>query len=154
MGDALDVTKLQNVASVADILERELEPTIKEWLRRVKLVPQLTSIPLSDVDRTAHLPELYHDLISRLRLARDVESPTSIAAAAHGRLRRAQGYSASMLIRESRVFELATFNTLNLHHRELDPDRVLSAIVVIADEVDAQLIETVCALTQSGTHLA
>jgi hypothetical protein len=96
-----------------------------------------------------HLPKLYHDLISRLRLARDVESPISITAAAHGRVRRAQGYSASMLIRESRVLQVATFNTLNLHHSELDPNRVLSAIVVIADEVDAQLIETVCSLAQS-----
>jgi len=84
-----------------------------------------------------------------LRLARDVESPISITAAAHGRVRRAQGYSASMLIRESRVLQVATFNTLNLHHSELDPNRVLSAIVVIADEVDAQLIETVCSLAQS-----
>ena len=35
-------------SSVADILERELEPTIKEWLRRVNLVPELTDIKLSD----------------------------------------------------------------------------------------------------------
>jgi hypothetical protein len=33
--------------TVADILERELEPTIKEWLRRVNLVPELTNICLA-----------------------------------------------------------------------------------------------------------
>ncbi|MGA9806648.1 MAG: hypothetical protein WBQ56_03065, partial [Candidatus Sulfotelmatobacter sp.] len=58
-------------SKTADILERELEPTIKEWLRRVNLVPELTDIPLSDADRTGHLPKLYYDLISRLRLAKD-----------------------------------------------------------------------------------
>jgi hypothetical protein len=63
------VTKLKTVASVADVLERELEPMMTEWLRRVNLVPELTDIPLSDADRTSHLPKLYHDLISRLRLA-------------------------------------------------------------------------------------
>jgi hypothetical protein len=47
------VTKLK---TVADILEREIEPTIKEWLRQVNLVPELTKISLSDQDRTAIYP--------------------------------------------------------------------------------------------------
>jgi hypothetical protein len=90
------LTKLKTVTSVADILERELEPTIKEWLRRVNLVPELFDIPLSDADRTGHLPKLYFDLISRLRLPRNAHPPVSVAAAAHGQMRRAQGYSAGM----------------------------------------------------------
>ena len=132
--------------SVADILERELQPTIQEWLRRVNLVPELTDIALSDADRTCHLPKLYHDLISRLRLPKDVESPISVAAANHGEIRRAQGYSASMLIQESRVFQVATFSTLHRHRSELDPSQMLSNAMVIADEVDAQLMETVRSL--------
>jgi hypothetical protein len=146
------MTKSKTVASVADILERELEPTIKEWLRRVNLVPELTGIPLSDADRAGHLPKLYFDLISRLRLAKDTHPPISIAAAAHGQIRRAQGYSASMLIEESRVFQVATFRTLHLHQRELDQDQVLLDVMVIADEVDAQLMETVRSLM--GAQLA
>jgi hypothetical protein len=143
------VTKLKTVASVADILERELEPTIKEWLRRVNLVPELTNVPLSDADRADHLPKLYYDLISRLRLAKDAPSPGSVAAAAHGRTRRSQGYSASMLVEESRVFEVVTFGMLHLHQSELDQNRVLLDVVVIADEVDAQLMETVLSLVRA-----
>src|SRR3981081_646215 len=146
------MTKLKTVASVADILERELEPTIKEWLRRVNLVPELTDIPLSDVARTGHLPKLYFDLISRLRLAKNARPPISIAAAAHGEVRHAQGYSASMLIEESRVFQVATFGTLHLHQSELDQNQVLLDVMVIADEVDAQLMETVRSLM--GAQLA
>jgi len=59
----------KKLKSVADKLEPELQPMIKEWLRRLNLVPALTSIPLSDADRTAHLPKLYHDLITSLRFA-------------------------------------------------------------------------------------
>jgi hypothetical protein len=138
------MTKLQTVASVADILERELAPTIKEWLRRVNLVPELTNTPLSDADRTGHLRKLYFDLISRLRLAKDAQPP--ISAAAHGQIRRAQGYSASMLMGESRVFQVATFDTLHLHQSELDQSHLLLDVMVIADEVDAQLMETVRSL--------
>ncbi len=144
--------ELKTVASVADILERELQPTIAEWLRRVNLIPELTDIRLSDVDRTGHLPKLYHDLISRLRLAKDAHPPVSIAAAAHGQVRRAQGYSASMLIEESRVFQVTTFGTLHLHQCELDQRQVLLDVMVIADEVDAQLMEAVRSLM--GAKLA
>jgi hypothetical protein len=113
----------------------------------VNLVPELTDIPLSDADRTGHLPKLFTDLISRLRIAEDAHPPISTAAAAHGQVRRAQGYSASMLIEESRVFQVATFGTLHLHQRDLDQSQLLLDVMVIVDEVDAQLMETVRSLT-------
>ena len=66
--------------SVATILEREVAPTIKEWLRRVSLLPELTRIPLSDEDRSRHLPKLFHDLACRLRLTKDIRLLASSAA--------------------------------------------------------------------------
>jgi len=102
--------------------------------------------PTKRCGRTSHLPKLYHDLISRLRLARDAPPPFSVAAAAHGQVRRAQGYSASMLVEESRVFQVATFSTLHLHQSELTQNQVLLDVMVIADEVDAQLMEAVRSL--------
>ncbi len=129
--------------SVATILDREIEPTIKEWLRRVSLLPELTHIPLSDEDRSRHLPELYHDLACRLRLAKDIRLLASSAAAAHGQRRRVQGYSPAMLVEESRLFQVVTFQTLHLHRGDLDQDQLLSAVMIIADEVDLQLGEAV-----------
>jgi hypothetical protein len=137
------------MTKVADVLERELEPTIKEWLRRVNLVPELTDIPISDEQRAGHLPKLYDDLIFRLRLAENAPSPVSVAAAAHGRMRCAQGYSVSMLVQESRVFQVSTFSTLHLHRNELDQNQMLLDVMVIADEVDAQLMETVRSLMEA-----
>ena len=137
---------LKKVATVADILEREIDATIKEWLRRVKLVPELVRIPLSDAERTSHLPKLFHDLVCRLRLVNDAHPPISVAAAAHGEVRRTQGYTAAMLIDESRAFQVSTFSTLQIHQAELDQSRMLLDVMVIADEVDAQLMETVRSL--------
>src|SRR5580704_15856660 len=135
------------VESVATILRRELEPTIKEWLRRVNLLPELTRIPLSDADRTRHLPKLFDDVICRLRLAQDAPRPVSGSAATHGQTRREQGYSAAMLIEESRAFEVSAFGTLHLHQSELDDNQLIVDILVIADEVDTQLTEAVRSLT-------
>src|ERR1700722_2630316 len=129
--------------SVATVLDREIEPTIKEWLRRVSLLPELTHIPLSDEDRSRHLPELYHDLACRLRLAKDIRLLASSAAAAHGQRRRLQGYSPAMLVEESRLFQVVTFQTLHLNQGELEQSQVLADVVIIADEVDLQLMQAV-----------
>ena len=51
-----------------------------------------------------------------------------------------------MLMEESRVFQVATFDTLHLHQSELDQSQLLLDVMVIADEVDAQLMETVRSL--------
>jgi hypothetical protein len=144
----LHMTGLKKIVSVADILERELQPTIKGWLRQVNLIPALTKVPLSDADRTGHLSKFYFDLICRLRLAKNAPPSISVAAAVHGRVRHAQGYTASMLIEESRVCEVATFDALHLHQSELDQNQVLLDVMVIADEVDAQLMEAVHAFME------
>jgi hypothetical protein len=138
------------LGSVAAILERELGPTIKEWLRRVNLISELTDIPLSDADRSGHLTKLYSDLISRLRLPEDARPPISADATAHGQRRREQGYSPAMLVEESRIFQVVTFGMLHLHHSELDQRRLLLDVTVIADEADAQLMGAVRSLTAKG----
>jgi len=143
----MGVKEKSELGSVAAILERELGPTIKEWLRRVNLVSELTDIPLSDADRAGHLPKLYSDLISRLRLAEDVIPPISVTAAAHGLKRQEQGYSPAMLVEESRIFQVVTFGMLHLHLSELDHRRLLLDVGVIADEADAQLSQAVRSLT-------
>jgi hypothetical protein len=134
---------LKTLKSVAVILERELGSTIKAWLKQVNLVPDLTNLPLSDADRTGHLPKLFDDLLCRLRLPRDAESPVSVTASAHGKLRFSQGYSVPMLVEESRIFQVTTFGTLHLHQSELDQSEVLLDVMTIADEADRQLTETV-----------
>jgi len=127
--------------SVADILERELQPVITDWLARVELEPDLTCIPLSYEDRTGHLPRLLHDVIARLRLDAATKTPISKAAAEHGDLRRRQGYTVAMAVEESRLLQVTIFSTLHKNARNLEFSRLLPDVVTIADEVDAQLKE-------------
>jgi hypothetical protein len=127
--------------SVADILERELQPVITDWLARVELEPDLTCIPLSYEDRTGHLPRLLHDVIARLRLDAATKAPISKAAAEHGDLRRRQGYTVAMAVEESRLLQVTIFSTLHKNARNLEFSRLLPDVVTIADEVDAQLKE-------------
>ena len=129
------------IESVADILERELQAVITDWLYRVEQEPDLPCISLSFEERTGHLPHLLRDVIKRLRLDEGTRAPISEAAAIHGDLRRKQGYTVAMLVEESRLLQVTIFATLHKHVRHLEFNLLLPDVVTIADEVDAQLKE-------------
>ena len=127
--------------SVADILERELQSVIVDWLARVEQEPDLKCIPLNFEERTGHLPHLLHDVIRRLRLDAGTKAPISKAAAEHGDLRHKQGYTVAMAVEESRLLQVTIFSTLQKNTNSLDFSALLPDVVTIADEVDAQLKE-------------
>jgi hypothetical protein len=140
---AKDRVKVKILNTAAVILERERNSVIEEWLWRVNSAPALTTIPLSDAERTGHLPSLLDDLISRLRDFDQKQPSTCTGADMHGKIRFAQGYSVSMLVEESKIFEVSTFMALHLHQSELIQSRALLDVMIIADEADKQLEETV-----------
>jgi CheY-like chemotaxis protein len=125
--------------SVASILDREVETTIQLWLDLVDQSPELTCIALSRYDRTGHLPRLLHDLSYRLRGDAVLVAPPSQAACDHGEMRRRQGYTAAMVVEESRILQVSIFSTLQRNLSYVDFSTVLSDVVTIADEVDSQL---------------
>jgi CheY-like chemotaxis protein len=125
--------------SVATILEHDLDATIQDWMVLVEHDEELTCIPLSFEDRTGHLPNLIADLVNRLRLPPAAKASLSIAAREHGDLRRKQGYTAAMVVEESRILQVSIFNTLQNNLCRVDFSKVLLDVITIADEVDSQL---------------
>jgi hypothetical protein len=100
---------------------------------------ELTCIPLSRLERTGHLPKLLRDLIVRLRLDSGLKAPVSIAARDHGEMRLRQGYTATMVVEESRILQVSIFSTLQRNLVGVDFSKLLLDVVTIADEVDSQL---------------
>jgi hypothetical protein len=131
------------IESVADILARELDHVIRDWLLRVEQEPDLTCIKLNFEERTGHLPYLLNDVIARLRLDVGTKAPISKWAAEHGDLRRKQGYTAAMTVEESRLLQVTIFSTLHKNVKNLEFGALLPDVVTIADEVDAQLKEQI-----------
>jgi hypothetical protein len=100
---------------------------------------ELARLPLSFQERTGHLPTLIGDLVRRLRLLPNVKAPISSAAHDHGVLRHTQGYTAAMMVEESRILQVCIFNTLQNNLGTVDFSTVLLDVMTIADEVDSQL---------------
>jgi hypothetical protein len=126
LGDSANPAQvgIENIAAgpkeiVADIIERQREVVIEEWLTCVKKEPQLTATPLNYQEHTGHLPQLPHDAVRRLRMDEGTNAAISEAEAHHGELRSKQGYTVARAVEK--------FN------------RILPTVVTIDDEMNAEL---------------
>jgi CheY-like chemotaxis protein len=132
---------------VSEILQRCSALVVKNWLERVKQARELNHLVLEDAERTGHLPKLIEDLVLRLRRPitdspKDSDAICSPAAVLHGELRYLQGYTPEMLVHESRILQVTLFGTLKDNMNALDFSLLLTDVMTIADEVDAQLTQT------------
>lgn len=138
---------VRTVAPIATILEEETESTIQEWLAKVQTDEHILSVALDDAERSAHLPQMFRDLIYRLRYPMPLGSNalTSPAAAEHGLMRRQQGYTAAMMVVESRMLQVSIFQTLQNNLHRVDFSQLMISVMAIADEVDSQLAQSMVA---------
>ena len=140
------------VESVATILERTAQDSIDLWCGRVQDEPKLTAIPLDDTARCGHLPQVFRDLVARLRSFKSLGTKElrSEAAIEHGAARFRQGYSAAMMVEESRILQVSIFETLQNNLTSIDFSVLLIGVMTIADEVDSQLSQAMESFTQAS----
>ena len=77
----------------------------------------------------------------RLRSSKPIGSGESLSpsAALHGLNRHGLGYTAAMLVEESRLLQVSIFHCLQNNLANLDFSVLLIGVMTIADEVDSQL---------------
>jgi DNA-binding response OmpR family regulator len=145
--------------SVAEILQRCANLIVEDWLRTVGKSTDLSRVALSDLERTGYLPKLIEDLVQRLRSPHiTIEEGATLgspAAVAQGKMRKSQGYTAAMLVQDSRILQVTLFGTLQKNLGALDFSLLLPDVMTIADEVDSQLTQAMTGYTEAmGTAAA
>ena len=73
-----------------------------------------------------------------------------LTAAEHGQTRRKQGYTAAMLVEESRMLQVSIFQTLQNNLQTVDFSQLLKDVMAIADEVDSQLAQAMTTYMAAG----
>ena len=137
------ISSVNQIENVAAILERESKATSDDWYKCTERESSFISVYLDQSHRCAHLPAVFRDLVHRLRnpLPLGTHALVSADAAEHGRMRRRQGYTAAMLVEESRMLQVSIFRTLQHNLQKVDFSLLLLDVMIIADEVDSQLAQ-------------
>jgi CheY-like chemotaxis protein len=138
---ALGHPPVRKVETVAAILERTAASTIQEWYEYVQTDKKVMSVALTFEQRTGYLPQVFRDLVRRLSTSKTIGGPEllSSGAAAHGLNRRQLGYTAAMMVEESRMLQVSIFKTLQKNLATIDFSVLLIGVMTIADEIDSQL---------------
>jgi CheY-like chemotaxis protein len=148
--------RTREIETVSEILERTTDSTIQEWFERIQTDETLMSIPMSRELRCGHLPLIFRDLISRLGSSKPIGSKELISASAakHGVDRFRQGYTAAMLVEESRMLQVSIFHALQNNLANIDYSVLLIGVMSIADQIDFQLSQAIASFTEETLHAA
>lgn len=111
-----------------DIIEQDLDSIVRQWLTAVKKDKEISAIPLSDSDRKDHVPLLLQQSLERAR-GRQLTPEDRDAAELHGAVRRKQGYSIPLVVREAKILlrvvaDCVQQNLLAIQVSYLIPDMV------------------------------
>ena len=129
------------IESIANLIERESDSVVQTWLAQTGQERELIALGLSEDERTEHLPHELRDISFRLRYPQPLGSRAlfSMAALQHGARRRRQGYSAAMMVEESRILQVTLFQTIQKNMDRIDLSQLADSLMSIADEVNSQL---------------
>ena len=111
-----------------DIIEQHLDSIVEHWMATVNKDEEISATPLSDVERQDHVPRLLQQALERAR-GRQLTAEDTDAAQLHGALRRKQGYSIPLVVREAKILlraiaDCVQENLLAIQVSYLIPDMV------------------------------
>jgi ActR/RegA family two-component response regulator len=125
------------------VIRENTDAIIGRWFRECDCEPRLKSIVLADPARIDHLPALLRQLADRIDKnpvnddKRELES-----ASAHGRMRRQQGYSLTLIFTETRILYDVIAETIQGNLVEMDISFIIPDLILISDHLNALLEES------------
>jgi PAS domain S-box-containing protein len=125
---------------IAEIL-RDLSSVICErWLRLVLKDPELAALPLTEEERSDHVPDMMEELIRRLEgPLSELSPPATEAARKHGKTRYRQGYTIPQIIFEARVLHQVLSATIHENLFGLDLSTLVHDILEIGETLQADV---------------
>jgi len=124
-----------------DLVDTNRDWILQKWLQAVKDDQELASVPLSDTDRTDHVPRLLEQAVAMSRGERRPKSDGD-ASRLHGQVRYAQGYKGSMLVREARMLQKVLTELVGRNLLAVEISYLVSDMSKMNDTIMAELEES------------
>lgn len=124
--------------SLSEVLTEHVEEVIKDWMETMRSRSEwqgLTNQELRD-----HLPMLIRELSWRIENPKEpIRFPSLEAAANHGRLRRAQGFSIPQVLHETRILRQVILSLIHVQLLALNLSALFMDIAVVSSTLDELL---------------
>lgn len=121
---------------LSDCLRQHTDDIAHRALEHMKAHPRLAKLPLSDQQRIDHIREVIADILADLE---NEAPPEAGAAAIHGRRRKQQGYSLTMLVDDRRAIDMSIYDVVREKLLDLDLSSLLVDLSRLNNSLDSQL---------------
>jgi ActR/RegA family two-component response regulator len=129
---------------LAALLRNYSREVVDDWLTMCNGDGEIASVPMNDQARADHVPVILTEVTEMLEQHRGVVSDTAVEAAVqHGLERRRQGYTLSMLLKESRYLRRAILTVVQRHLLEVNISFLMSDLIDLSDSLDTQVRSSV-----------
>jgi ActR/RegA family two-component response regulator len=119
-----------------------------EWLDWVKKDPELNTVSMSDAERIDHVPKILQVVLKALR-REEISDTDRSAAREHGAVRRKQGYTVPLLIREARLLHDAIARCVQDNLLAVQISYLISDLISVHRTKQVLLEESVAAFLEA-----
>jgi PAS domain S-box-containing protein len=125
---------------VAQLLDQLSTLICERWMRLVLKDPELAALPLTEAERSDHVPDMMQELIRRLEGPLDEFSEEATdAARKHGKLRYQQNYTIPQIVFEARLLQQVLSSTIHENLFGLDLSTLVRDILQIGETLQADV---------------
>ncbi|HTM37745.1 MAG TPA: response regulator [Terriglobales bacterium] len=133
------------------VVEGNIPEITASWLAAVRADPMLAAIPMNDQARTDHIPRVL-DTTLRISKGDQIGDLATRAAREHGVVRRKQGYSIPLLVRETRLLHDVIANCMQQNLLTIEISYLIPDMIVIHQTIQRLLEESVAAFLEEPTR--
>ena len=136
-----------NSKRLSQVVEENIPEITESWLDAVRADPMLGAINISDEARTDHIPRVL-EVTLRISNGDKIGEFDTHAARDHGVMRRKQGYTVPLLIRETRLLHDVIANCMQQNLLVIEISHLIPDMLIIHQTIQKLLEESVIAFLQ------
>jgi len=134
---------------LTEIIAEHLQSITDEWLQLCRADPELGVIRISDAERSDHVPRVIQQALG-IALGDSLSDQTATAAHDHGIVRKKQGFTVPLLIRETRLLQGIISHCVQVNLLAIDISHLLTDMISVNQTIQVLLEQSVVTFLEEG----
>jgi DNA-binding response OmpR family regulator len=127
---------------LTEIIAEHLQSITDEWLQLCRADPELGAIRISDAERSDHVPRVIQQALG-IALGDSLSDQTATAAHDHGIVRKKQGFTVPLLIRETRLLQGIISHCVQVNLLAIEISHLLTDMISVNQTIQVLLEQSV-----------
>ena len=136
------------------VIAKNREDIVEAWYQAVEADPEIKKITLSREERIDHLPSVLDELVRPMDPDVQAGPRSRSAADEHGKARRQQRYTISMLLEETRILHRVVADCMQQNLLSIDVSNLIPDLLEVHDRMQRMLQHSLEAFLQDGAKRA